>query len=339
MNAPMNRSIRRTIGLTGSAAAALFVWTIAAAQTTAFPGGVVGVGNLSHIVASLDRSVQFYRDVIGLEVDGAPRVFTGDLAMKVGNTRGAQSLFTTLKVPGSPLGVEIIEYRDIERLAAHPRVQDPGAVIVTLTVRDIDAIVARATAAGVHINTVGGAPVTVPGGTRVIVLRDPDGFFVGLVQPTTIPETTAPASSNVIGSTVEVMVVDTDRTARLYTEALGFDIRAAATWDGSQLMMDLAGTPGAQVRRIIARIPGMFMTISFAEFKDIDRTPLRTRFQDPGTPVLQLRVRDVQAVTNRWKKAGGDVITAGGQPVNLGTQTLVVLRDPNGLMLEMISAP
>jgi len=61
-----------------------------AAQTAAPTSPIVGVGNFSHIVSSLDQSVQFYRDVIGLQVTGgAPRVFSGDLAMKVGNTPGA----------------------------------------------------------------------------------------------------------------------------------------------------------------------------------------------------------------------------------------------------------
>jgi hypothetical protein len=48
---------------------------------------------------------------------------------------------------------------------------------------------------------------------------------------------------------------------------------------------------------------------------------------------------DVSAVTNAWKKAGGEVITVGGEPINMGALTLVVLRDPNGLMLKSISAP
>jgi catechol 2,3-dioxygenase-like lactoylglutathione lyase family enzyme len=123
----------------------------AGAQTVAPQGLVSGVGNFSHIVASLDRSVEFYRDVIGLAVDGPPRVFAGD--------------------------------------TAQPRFQDPGAANLILTVRDIDAIVARAKKAG---------------------------FFVELFQPSRLPATTAPASSNVIGGGFEIMVADTDRTMRLY---------------------------------------------------------------------------------------------------------------------------
>jgi catechol 2,3-dioxygenase-like lactoylglutathione lyase family enzyme len=314
----------------------LFVRT-AGAQTVAPAGLVSGVGNFSHIVASLDRSVEFYRDVIGLAVDGPPRVFAGDAAMKVGNTPGAQSVFVALAVPGSAMGVEIIEYKDIDRTPAQPRFQDPGAANLILTVRDIDAIVARAKKAGVRINSSGGVPATIQGGNRVIFIQDPDGFFVELFQPARPPATAAPASSNVIGGGFEIMVADTDRTMRLYKEVLGFNPQVGTTFDGTKLLMDTAGTPGARFRRSAATIPGSSVTMAFLEFKDIDRKPLRTRFQDPGTPVLQLRTTDIDAVTKAWKAAGGEVVTAGGQPIDLGAIKLILFRDPNNLILEMIS--
>jgi hypothetical protein len=66
------------------------------------------------------------------------------------------------------------------------------------------------------------------------------------------------------------------------------------------------------------------------------RAATPTRFQDPGTPVLQLLVRDANAVTAAWKQAGGEVVTTGGVPVTVGTLKLVVLRDPDNLMIELI---
>jgi predicted enzyme related to lactoylglutathione lyase len=303
---------------------------------TAPAGSITGVGNFSHIVASLDRSVQFYRDVIGLEVTGPPRTFSGVDAMKVGNTAGAQSRFTSLPIPGSPLGVEIIEYTDIDRKAAHPRFQDPGAANLILTVRDIDAVVARVKQAGAHINTAGGVPATIQGGSRVLFVQDPDGFFVELVQPAQRPNTGAPPSSNVMASAFEIMVADTDRTMRLYKEALGFDPQVGSTFDGTKLLMDTAGTPGAQFKRSAARIPGSPITMAFLEFKDIDRKPQRTRVQDPGTAILQLLTRDVAAVTKAWKSAGGEIVTAGEEPINLGALSLVLFRDPNNIIIEVI---
>jgi hypothetical protein len=34
--------------------------------------GVLGVGNFIHVVADLDRSIEFYHDGLGLEMTGAP---------------------------------------------------------------------------------------------------------------------------------------------------------------------------------------------------------------------------------------------------------------------------
>jgi predicted enzyme related to lactoylglutathione lyase len=316
----------------------LLVSAAARAQTAAAPGLITGVGNFSHIVASLDRSIQFYRDVIGLELQGAPRVFSGTEAMKVGNTPGAQSLFASLKVPGSEMGVEVIEYKDIDRRPAQPRFQDPGAANLILTVRDLDAIVARIKKASAHINSAGGVPATIPGGSRVIFVQDPDGFFVELVQPAQTRATTAPASSNITGGGFEIMVADTGQTMRLYKDALGFDLQIGTTFDGTKLLMDTAGTPGGQFKRSAATIPGTSITMAFLEFKDIDRKPVRTRFQDPGTPVLQLRVKDIDAATKAWKAAGGEIVTVGAEPIAIGALKLIVFRDPNNLMLEMIQA-
>jgi hypothetical protein len=53
---------------------------------------VIGIGNFSHIVTSLEKSLEFYRDVIGLPVATQPQPFSGNPAiMTLGNTPGAQS--------------------------------------------------------------------------------------------------------------------------------------------------------------------------------------------------------------------------------------------------------
>src|ERR1700733_16313873 len=91
------------------------------AQTPAPPGEVVGVGGFSHIVENVERSVAFYRDVLGLEMPNPPRSFDSTpWIVAMGNTPGAQSRPAILHIPGSKLGVELIDYKDIERKAAHP---------------------------------------------------------------------------------------------------------------------------------------------------------------------------------------------------------------------------
>ena len=316
-----------------SIVAALFATSLAAQSP------VVGVGNFNHIVANMDRAIEFYRDVIGLELPGKPGAFSANPAvLNLMNTPGAQNRYTILGVPGSTMGVEIIEFKDIDRKPVQPRFQDPGAASLILTVCDMDAIVARVKKAGAHINTAGGVPPIIPVGGKVIFIQDPDGFFIELSQRTPAPETTAPATANIVGGNFEIMVADTDKTMRLYKEVLGFEPQAATAFDGNKLLMDTAGTPGAQFKRSVAQIPGTKVSMAFLEFKDIDRKPIKSRAQDPGTPMLQLRVRDVDAVAKAWKASGGEIVSANGEPVTMGTNKIVPLRDPNGLMLEILPA-
>jgi hypothetical protein len=80
--------------------------------------------------------------------------------------------------------------------------------------------------------------------------------------------------------------------------------------------------------------------MTLIEFKNIDRKPLTGRVQDPGTAILQLRVRDVAALTARLKAAGVPVVTQGGVPVDVRPGLPIsIVRDPNNLMLEFIQAP
>ena len=55
-------------------------------------------------------------------------------------------------------------------------------------------------------------------------------------------------------------------------------------------------------------IPGTTVSMTFIEFKDIDRRPLNPRVQDPGTAILQLLVRDMDSVLRTVKANGGTVV-------------------------------
>jgi len=310
------------------------------AQTPADPGVVVGVGGFSHIVANVEKSVEFYRDVLGLEMPNPPRAFDStQWIIDMGNTPGAQSRPAILHIPGSKLGVELIDYKDIDRQAAHPRFQDPGAASLILTVRDMDALVAKLKAAHAHINSKGGEAAKILGVNgsrgRVVFVQDPDGFFVELSQRDPAPSTTAPDSSNIIGGAFEIIVADLDQTLRLYHDVLGFQTQPPTAFDGTKLMMDTAGTPGAQFRRSAAIIPGTSVMMAFMEFKDIERKPLHSRVQDPGTAILQVGVRDIDATVKALKAAGVTVISKNGEPAMNGTSKFCIVRDPNNLFLEL----
>jgi catechol 2,3-dioxygenase-like lactoylglutathione lyase family enzyme len=311
-----------------------------ASGTACYAQEVVGAPVFTRIVEDLDRSLSFYRDVIGLE-PGNVRPFGSDPdIMKMGNTLGAQSRLCLIRVPGFAMSLVLIEYKDIERRPAHPRFQDPGTGNLVVRVKDLDTIVARVRKAGTRILTLSGAPAEIQG-ARAIFLQDPDGFIVVLTQTKDAAEGARNViGGNVIGGGIEVTVADAVKTAAFYRDALGFKPTVDASYNNSKLMTDTAGTPGAQFREMHATIPGSQIAMSFIEFKDIDRKPLQTRLQDPGTSMIQLRVQGLDALLPKAKAAGAVVVSAGGEPVQVGTSgRYIIVRDPNNLLLELVEPP
>ncbi len=303
-------------------------------------GEIVGVGNFAHIVQNLNKSLEFYRDVLGLEVAVNQPFSPNPAIAKLGNTLGGQSRYAALKVPGSEIGVELIEYKDIERKPEHPHFYDPGAANMILRVRDLDAVFAKLQKFGATVMTAAGKPVTINNTIHVVFVQDPDGFVVELGQGTPPADSKVPASSNVFGGAFELSVVNSEESVKFYNDLLGFSMKLGAEFNTNKLMAETAGAPGASFRQSRAMIPGTSVSMTLIEFKDIHRQPLKGRVQDPGTVILQLRVRDVAALTKKLKSAGVPVVTTGGEPVDVGPGLkIAIVRDPNNLMLELLQAP
>src|ERR1700727_1914942 len=74
--------------------------------------GVLGVGNFIHVVSNLDKSIEFYRDGLGLEMTGAPgpRTFSANAVVSsLYDAPGAQSRGASFKIPDSDMAGEIVE--------------------------------------------------------------------------------------------------------------------------------------------------------------------------------------------------------------------------------------
>jgi predicted enzyme related to lactoylglutathione lyase len=258
--------------------------------------------------------------------------------MQLGNTIGAQSHIAVMKIPGAGISLELIDYKDIDRKPAHPRFQDPGAGNLAIHVKDIDVVASRVKKSAAHVLTMAGNPVDIQGREKGFFVQDPDGFIVELTQLTPLPANAGNTAGNVFGANVEITIADTDQTVKFYRDLLGFQLRVGDSFNANQLMAETAGTPGAQFRQSSGNIPGTMTRLTFIEFKGIDRKPLNTRVQDPGTAILQLRVRDVDDAVKTLKAGGATVISTGGVPVTLGNRRLAIVRDPNNLFLELLPA-
>ena len=302
-------------------------------------GDIVGVGNFAHIVADLDRSLGFYRDVLGLSVTATVPFAPNDAVAKFGHTEGGQSRVAVLKVPGLALGIELIEYKDIARTPQRPHFVDPGAANMALRVRNLDTLFPKIQGyPGVTILTAGGKPVTIttPNGTlHAVFVLDPDGFVVEMLDS---PNPPADATGSVIaGSAFEATVRDSEQTVKFYNELLGLDLKLGAAFNDNQQMASTAGAPGASFRQSTARFPGTAVPFTLIEFKNAKRKELSGRTQDPGTTVLQLIVRDVTALTAKLKAAGVPIVTTGGAPVQVSPALkIVIVKDPNNMLLELV---
>ena len=298
-------------------------------------GDVVGVGRFSHIVSNMDRSLAFYRDVLGLEVTINQPFSPNPAIAKIGNTIGAQSRYSQLTIPGSEIGIELVEYKDIDRKPQQPKFVDPGAANIALRMRDISGVFEKLQKFGATILTKGGKPVSMSNGGAYLFVQDPDGFVVELSQGTPPSTSTVPASSNVFGGAFEATVGDSAAAVKFYNELLGFDMTLGAAFNDNQVMAETAGAPGASFRQSRATVPGSSSSMTLIEFKNVTRTPLKGRVQDPGTAILQLWVRDVVALTAKLKAAGVPVLTTGATPVTLGNVKIALVRGPDNLLLEL----
>jgi len=160
---------RNRAGLT-TAFVALAIASLMAQRTdtpTAAPAGfVTGFGNFSPMVANLDKTIAFYCDALGLTLSAAESTRpvpwdTEAWHRDLHGSQGSPMRFVTARVPGTRLGVEMVEQGSIDRHPVTLRIQDPGNVTVIFLVRDVEKSLAAAKAAGAPIVTTGGAPIAI----------------------------------------------------------------------------------------------------------------------------------------------------------------------------------
>ena len=259
-------------------AAMLALPLVLSAQTTP----VIQLQNLAHAVESLDKTVPFYRDVIGLPVNGRdplaaqPQALNEDMS-KFTATKGAKFRSATFRIPNAPFGFELTEFTGAPRKAVQPRLQDPGAAALVLQIRDMDKMVAKLKAANTVIVTAGGAPVNPSGNAsskmREMLIRDPDGFFVQLVQPDPIPPAAADAvAGDILGGSVNLSIEDSAKTVAFLRDAIGFVARPTGQLATNATVANLINLPGSQWRITHGSIPGTTLDFGLIEYVGVPRT-------------------------------------------------------------------
>jgi hypothetical protein len=128
-------------------------------------------------------------DPDGLLIVAAAKSLPTYLSVKAKNVSKSVALYSKvlgfkaegdwLSTPDNALRIEIVS-----KLPDSASKGPPSRAMLRLRVRDIDAVTASMKSAGFYVVTTGGMPVTLPGGPRAIILRDPNNFYW---QPMELP--------------------------------------------------------------------------------------------------------------------------------------------------------
>ena len=87
------------------------------------------------------------------------------------------------QAPSSPLWIEFVEYKGVERSPLRARIQDRGAARLQLRVQNIDAVVSAMKGAGMTVVTQGGGAVPIPPNFKGALVADPNNFFLTPFEP------------------------------------------------------------------------------------------------------------------------------------------------------------
>jgi catechol 2,3-dioxygenase-like lactoylglutathione lyase family enzyme len=150
--------------------------------------GIVGIFHTGLTVSDLDRSVAFYRDVLGFELVNQWDSAQPYLRRVVGYP-DAELRIALLKLPALPGGVsghhiELLEYRTPRGARGDANTYHPGNVHVSFAVDDLDATYHALRAKGVRFKS---EPVAVDHGrnrgAKAVYLFDPDDITLEFIQP------------------------------------------------------------------------------------------------------------------------------------------------------------
>jgi catechol 2,3-dioxygenase-like lactoylglutathione lyase family enzyme len=143
---------------------------------------IISADHTGITVSNLERSLVFWRDVLGFELSHTAHQ-KGELAQEITGVQRAEIKLAVLKTPGGHK-IELLEFlAPADRQRANLRPCDVGFVHVALLVDDLDLVLERIS--DLEWKAAGKPQMLQLGpnaGKRVVYVRDPDGTTIELMQ-------------------------------------------------------------------------------------------------------------------------------------------------------------
>lgn len=104
------------------------------------------------------------------------------------------------------------------------------------------------------------------------------------------------------------------------------------------LIWDLTDTKGSRFRNVFTRATNTPFGLEHSEFLDIERSTRLANAWDPGASMLIFRVRDLASALAAAAKVDAPVVTLGGTPIETPSGRAILLRDPDGYLVQLVQA-
>lgn len=316
------------------------------ANLTSYPTSV------GHAVADLDKTLEFYHDLVGLVVLHQDEEPIDDPAYgKLTNTSTATYKTAIVAIPNQLWTLSLVEYIGLPKEQIRQREQDSGDPGLTLTVKNSSAINDALRAA--NLTTILGDPIPeggAEGTTSTVWVYDPDGYMVELVQRsgpsdyfTVSPPniTDGPGMEYVIRGQLDLTMYNATQAITFYRDILGQNI--------SRGFEPLIG-PGYDSLGFVGTIFNMSADTQWAavtgncdrdtrceyyEYDAPDRVSIIYPAQYPGVGMTSYNVKDLDGIMEKVRGAGLTIVTQGGGPVEVDDRRSIVIRDPSGYLVRL----
>jgi len=151
-------------------------------EVTNHPVRVTGTIHTGLQVSDLEKSLRFYRDLLGFEVT-ATRVAREPYLAELVGYPGVELHVAFLRLPASEHILELLEYRNVSRQPVDTGTANPGTAHLCVSVDDLRAVHRALCDAGVEFVS---EPVLVTSGANkgriAVYAKDPDGIRVEFLQ-------------------------------------------------------------------------------------------------------------------------------------------------------------